>query len=241
MSQSPFSRRDHLGYGLCMPRSSIIELIDAALSRARQELSQPGDWLSGPQRVDVWSEVRTSRSDPLDIARRASLSPWATDGRHRASGTLNETMVEVVHRVATDPGRLTRRWADDQIGHIGEETYTELVGVTAMAKLLDTADLALGRPCTALPEPQSGEPSRVRPDGVGDVGAWVSQELEKTRANVSRTLSLVPETLGTWRMLINDLYSRGDEFFDLGWDRALRRPQVELLAARTTVLSECFY
>jgi hypothetical protein len=110
-----------------------------------------------------------------------------------------------------------------------------------MAKLLDTADLALGRPRTALPEPQSGEPSRIRPDGVGDVGAWVSQELEKTRANVSRTLSLVPETLGTWRMLINDLYSRGDEFFDLAWGRALSRPQVELLAARTTVLSECFY
>jgi hypothetical protein len=224
-----------------MPRSSIIELIDTALSRGRTQLGRPGDWLSGRQRVDVWSEVRKSRSDPLDIARRASLSPWATDGEHRASGSLNGTMVEVVHRVATDPGRLTRRWADDQIGRIGEETYTELVGLTAMATLLDTAGSALGRARTALPEPQAGEPSRIRPDGVGDVGAWVSQELEKTRANVSRTLSLVPQTLGTWRMLINDLYSRDDEFFDLAWDRALSRPQVELLAARTTVLSECFY
>lgn len=224
-----------------MTRSSIIELIDVALSRARQELGRPGDWLSGRQRVDVWSEVRKSRSDPLDIARRVSLSPFAVDGEHCASGTLDETMVEVVHRVASDPGRLTRSWAEEQIAGIGEETYTELVGVTALATALDTADLALGRPRTALPEPQSGEPSRIRPDGVGDVGAWVSQELEKARANVSRTLSLVPETLSTWHMLVNDLYSRGNEFFDLAWDRALSRPQVELLAARTTVLSECFY
>lgn len=224
-----------------MTRSSIIELIDAGLSRARLELGQPGDWLSGRQRVEVWTQVRRSWSNPLDIARRSSLSPFAVDGAHRASGTLDETMVEVVHRVASDPGRLTRSWADDQIARIGEETYTELVGVTAMATVLDTATMALGRPQSALPDPQSGEPLRIRPRGVGDIGAWVSQELEKTRANVSRTLSLVPETHGTWRMLVNDLYSRGNEFFDLAWDRALSRPQVELLAARTTVLSECFY
>jgi hypothetical protein len=169
------------------------------------------------------------------------LSPYAVEGHHQASGDLHEAMVEVVHRVGSDPGRLTRSWAQAQIDQLGEETYTELVGVTAIASVIDTSTAALGLSPLPLGEPGAGEPQCVRPDGVGDIGAWVSQDLAKTRANVSRTLSLVPETNGIWRMLVNDLYSRGSEFFDLAWRRALSRPQVELLAARTTVLSECFY
>jgi hypothetical protein len=69
----------------------------------------------------------------------------------------------------------------------------------------------------------------------------VSQTVEKTRANVVRTLSLVPVTNEAWRAIVDSHYTRGPQFFDLAWNRALRRPQVELLAARTTVAQQCFY
>jgi hypothetical protein len=147
----------------------------------------------------------------------------------------------VAHRVASDPGRLTRTWADAQIAVLGEETYTEIVGITAIAMVVDRLRRALGLEQADLPEPRDGEPRRARPDDVGDIGAWVSQTVGATRANVSRTLSLVPVTNETWRALVDSHYSRGAEFMSKQWDRALSRPQVEMVASRTTALNECFY
>ena len=85
----------------------------------------------------------------------------------------------------------------------------------------------------------AGTPARDRPDDVGDVGAWVAQTTGETRANVSRTLSLVPITNEPWRQLVDSHYSRGAEFMAKQWDRALSRPQVEMIASRTTSLNEC--
>jgi hypothetical protein len=197
--------------------------------------------LSGEQRLEVWAQVRDAHTNELDRARRQAISPFAVEGEHPATAHLPAMAVEVVHRVASDPGRLSRSWAEKVIAELGEETYTELVGVTAIATVVDTFDRVVGAELRPLPDPEPGEPSRVRPDGVGDVGAWVSQRQEKGRANVSRTLSLVPETEGVWRALVDSHYSRGAEFLDLQWDRPLSRPQVELTAARTTALNECFY
>lgn len=204
-------------------------------------LAEAGDWLTGAQRIDAWREARDAASNPLDQERKRALSVASVDGRHAASVQLSAEAVEVVHRVASDPGRLTRSWADTQIAALGAPTYTELVGVTAIAMVLDTFTRAIGEEPSTLPEPVPGEPSRVVPDDVGDVGAWVPQAVGPTRANVSRTLSGTPRTDATWRSLVDSHYSRGHQFVDLAWDRALSRPQTELVAARVTALSECFY
>lgn len=200
-----------------------------------------GDWLTGTQRVAVWHEVRDAATNPLDHERKRALSPTGVPGEHAATAELSADAVEVVHRVASDPGRLTRSWADERIAALGAATYTELVGVTAIAKALDTFAAATGQGDRALPTPRPGEPAGEVPDDVGDVGAWVPQTLGPTLANVSRTLSGVPVTNATWRSLVNSHYSRGREFAELAWDRALSRPQIELVAARVTALSECFY
>jgi hypothetical protein len=206
-----------------------------------REVAEPGDWLTGLERIAVWREVRDSHTNSLDRARREAVSPSAVAGRHDATAELSASAVEVVHRTASDPGRLTRRWAEENISALGEETYTELVGVTAIVTVLDRFDRAMGWPERPLPEPVDGEPAQVRPVDVGDVGAWVSQSTGATRANVSRTLSLVPVTNGSWRQLVDTHYSRGAEFTNLRWEFPLSRPQTELVAARTTALSECFY
>jgi len=218
-----------------------MNAIEEAQRDARLAVAAPGDWLSGVERLAVWREVRDSHTNPLDQARRQAFSPNAVDGEHRATRDLSASAVEVVHRTATDPGRLTRSWAEAHIAALDEEVYTELVGVTAIVTVLDRFDRAMGRPERELPEPVDGEPVRLRPDDVGDVGAWVSQSVGPTRANVSRTLSLVPTTNRTWRQLVDTHYSRGTEFVNLRWDFPLSRPQAELVAARTTALSECFY
>ena len=96
----------------------------------------------------------------------------------------------------------------------------------------DLADVGAARPRL---------PARHRPSDVGDVGAWVHQTVGKNRANVSRALSLVPETDAAWRALVDSHYSRGNEFMSLRWSRALTRVQVEAVAARTTAELDCFY
>lgn len=209
--------------------------------RARSGIAAAGDWLTGRQRVATWHEFRDARTNPLDRARRAALSPTAVGGAHVATADLPAEAVEVVHRVASDPGRLTRTWADSMIGQLGEEIYTELVGVTAVVSVLDRFSEAMAGVVPDLPKAKPGEPARVRPRNVGDVGAWVAQSLAAPKANVSRTLSLVPVTNRIWRALVDSHYSRGHEFFEEIWDRSLTRPQAELVAARTTALNECFY
>ncbi len=201
----------------------------------------PGDWLTGAQRLEVWMSARDAQTNPLDLKRRQALSPNAVTGHHAAGETLSAVEVDVAHRVASDPGRLTSKWAQTSIAEIGEETYTEVVGVVAIAAVLDTYEVAMGQLPGEPPASRDGTPAEIRPDGVGDVGAWVSQSLKKTRANVSRSLSLVPITDSQWRRLVDALYSHGSEFYDVTWNRALSRAQVELVAARTTSLLECFY
>ena len=219
----------------------MMDAIDTAQRAAHDAVAGPGDHLTGAQRVGVWREARSARDHRLDAARRAALSPHAVTGTHPATAELPAAAVEVVHRVASDPGRLTRTWAEEQIAVLGEETYTELVGVTAIVTTIDVYRRAMGLPEAPLPAARTGEPARVRPDDVGDVGAWVSQTVGPTRANVSRTLSLVPETNAVWRGLVDSHYSRGPEFLNLTWPFALSRPQTELVATRTTMLNECFY
>jgi hypothetical protein len=169
------------------------------------------------------------------------VSPNAVEGSHRASEDLSAAATEVAHRVASDPGRLTKAWADVQIAALGAETYTEIVGVVALVCMVDRFHRAMHQSEPELPEPTSGRPAGVRPADVGDVGAWVPQTVGPTRANVSRSLSLVPVTNHTFRSLVDSHYSRGAQFVELIWDRHLSRPQVEMIASRTTSLNECFY
>ena len=215
--------------------------IRSAQASAVDAIAAPGDWLTAEQRIDAWRHSRAAETNELDQRRRAAISPFAVAGEHPETGSLSAAAVEVAHRVASDPGRLTRAWADPLIDSLGEEIYTELVGVVAIARVIDRFSDALGEPRPDLPTPLPGEPAGVRPDGVGDVGAWVSQTDGTTVANVSRTLSLVPVTNEPWRDLVTTHYSRGAEFMDAVWERPLTRPQVELVASRTTSWNECFY
>ncbi len=217
--------------------------LDQVCDDTTTALAAPGDWLDGAARIAVWEQARDAQTNELDRQRRQALSPAAVNATHPAAGPLSSQANEVVHRIASDPGRLSERWAHDAIEHLehGERTYTELVGVTAITRAIDRFDRALGRKPRTIPQPKLGDPSQVTPDDVGNVGAWVSQRINKERANVSRALSLVPVTDQTWRHMVNEFYSHGEAFFDLAWDRPLSRAQTELVAARTTLLNQCFY
>jgi hypothetical protein len=205
------------------------------------ELAAPGDVWDAFSRRAALEEARAARECGLCEARRAALSPEAIPGGHGSSGLLSAASVEVIHRVVNDSGRLTRRWADAQIAALGDAVYAELVAVTAIIVAIDMYARSIGEPPPKLWEPVDGVPAGERPEGLGDVGAWIPMTEQKLLANVSRALSLVPRTNTMWRTLVNDSYSRGPQMLDLTWERALSRPQIELVAARVSQLNECFY
>jgi hypothetical protein len=218
-------------------RDGVAALHDRILA----DLASPGDWLDARSRRAAIDEARAARSCEVCRARGAALSAAAGAERHALHEVLSDAAVEVIHRVVNDPGRLTRRWADSQIAALGDAVYAELVAVTAIIVAIDMCARSIGTRPPELAEPVDGEPARERPDGLGDVGAWIPMTEQKLLANVSRALSLVPRTNTTWRTLVNDSYSRGPQMVALTWERALSRPQIELVAARVSQLNECFY
>ncbi len=183
------------------------------------ELTGPGDWWDGTERRAI-----------MAAARGASVPD-----------ALPPAVAEVVRRVVHESGQLDRDWADEQSAALGAERYAEAVAVTAIVTAIDVYCRAVGDPQIELPEAVPGPPVAERPPGVGDVGAWIPMTLDKALANVSRALSLVPKTNATWRALVTESYSRGPEMMQLRWERALNRPQIELVAATVSREQECFY
>ncbi len=84
--------------------------IPAAHRGAWERLAAPGSWWTGAERVAIAAEVRNAAKCALCRERKAALSPEAVQGAHDRVSELPDPALDVVHRVTTDPGRLTRSW-----------------------------------------------------------------------------------------------------------------------------------
>jgi len=226
------------------------------LARAWRRLAEPGTWWSGAERIALAAEARAAKSCALCGARKAALSPYGGDGTHASAGMLPANVVDAVHRLATDAGRLTRRWLEGALRDgLVEEQYVEAVGVVALVTALDTFDLALRRPQRSLPAPVPGEPSRRRPAGAKRDLAWVCTVAPEAlqpgdpdpyavhgTKNIHRALSLVPQEVLNFFDFDVELYLKDHEIRDFGREyRALTHPQIELLAGRISALNGCYY
>lgn len=216
-----------------MANGSVVDSHSVALlhDRLLAELAGPGDWWDGASRRAIMEESRRARK----CERCGEGQP------HGPTDTLSASAVETIHRVVNDSGNLTRAWAEIQIDALGDARYAELVAVTAIIVAIDVCSRSAGELQHELLPPIDGPPAAERPDDVGDVGAFIPMTETKLLANVSRALSLVPRTNATWRALVTESYSRGPQMLELTWDRALTRPQIELVAAQVSRLQQCFY
>jgi len=213
-----------------------------AHTHAWQRLAASGTWWTGAERVAIAAEARAAARCALCRERKAALSPGAARGRHASVSALPDTAVEAIHRIASDPGRLSKRWFETLASQgLGDAAYVELVGVVSTLVSVDAFCRALGVAPHPLPEPQPGAPSRARPANVGDHGAWVAIRPGRI-GNVMRALSLVPAEVRNLLELLEAHYFGPDRITDFGpTGRALDRAQMELLAGRVSALRECFY
>jgi len=211
----------------------------ASFEAAWEWLAQPGGAWTAAEKVAMADILRCAEARPLWDRRPATIDHL----RHVADETepVSELVADTVERVAVEAGTITRDWAAAVIEALGDAAFAELVAVCATVTPIDRACDLLGRRIEPLPEPVAGEPTGERADETIDIGAYLPAAAGFPGANVARSLSVAPTANMTRLRVVRALYS-GDRFGDLRWDDgALSRPQVELIAARTSALNECFY
>jgi len=231
-------------------------------ARTWRHIAGPGTWWTGAERVAIAAEARAARGCALCAERRAALSPGAVTGAHTPAraGVLAPGVVDVIHRIVTDPGRLTQRWLRGVLAsELDDARYVELVAVAVFTHGLDVFRRALGDEVEPLPAPEPGEPARVRPPLARDDGAWVPLVPDGAEGgafaralyggcesvpNIGRALSLVPAEVSMLFELAAPHYMELPYVPDPHYEapgRTLDRVQTELVAARVSSLNVCFY
>ncbi len=223
-----------------------------------EHIAKPGCWWSGRERIAIAAEIRRARTCELCRTRKKSLAPYGVAGVHDHGGLLPDDVVEAVHRVASDPGRLKKSWYEDLLENgLTDAQYVEIVSIIAVVVAVDEFHHALGLELEPLPDPVPGEPSQYRPPGARAAGAWVPMVLadgavgneadmyggNQRIVNVVSALSLIPDAIQMAGKILNAYYIAGDDMPNLSNNggRALQRSQLEYIAARVSSFNDCFY
>lgn len=203
-------------------------------------LARAGRWWNGQERIEIARVGRAARS-------------FEAVG----SDILPKSAVYAIQKLVVDNANLNREWYEDVIAADGlsEDRYVELVAVIVHALSIDEFHRALGLDLEPLPLPLPGEPTGQRPakaeqrdswppivprDGLQPGDAKFYGPLE-WGANVISALSLIPENVRWLHDLSEGHYLSFAEMRMPDPLRAISRPQIELIAARVSVLNECFY
>ena len=227
-----------------------------AYREAWRQLAHAGTWWNGAERVAIATEVRNAMDCPLCQQRKAALSPFApSDLKHNSTTALPELVVDVVHRLTTDPSRLTESWLEEvTAAELTKPHYVEIISVVVTTLCIDSFHRALGFELEPLPEPVAGEPSRYLPEGLETATSWVPMidklaEAEsdlwspQRSANVIRAMSVVPDAVRLLKLLSSAQYVQMHEVPDAraNGGRAIDRAQIEFIAARVSAINDCFY
>lgn len=190
--------------------------IAAGIERARRHIAASGATLDGLERVEV-----------AKAARRA----WSGDGPVVDATVAQSTAA----KIATKAHELV---ASDVTAFDDPATYVEILGVVARTVAIDTAARGLGASEVALPDGSTDAPTghfdpaaRQRSALVPVVGA----------AGPTSGLSLVPSESAAQEDLHGALYLTYDEMGDIAIHKGLPRWQLELVAARTSLINHCFF
>ena len=234
---------------------AIRDDLVASHQRAWRRIAGPGTWLDGSRRVAIAAETRNAANCALCAERKAALSPYAVDGTHDSRGDLPAPVVEIIHRVATDSGRLREQWYRDALDTgMADTEFVETVAMTVNTISLDTFCRALGIAPHELPEPVPGAPSRQRPPGAKEGLDWVptvapedagpecGDLYELSGAHIRRAMSLVPDEARGFFDLVDNQYQSGKQMRDFTTEyRAITHAQIELIAGRISALNQCLY
>ena len=220
-------------------------------------LRRPGCWFTGRERHAIVGETRAALACTLCQDRKTALSPEHVQGDHVKLGALSPALVEIIHRLRTDSGRLSRSWFTRALDlGVSEGQYVEVVGIVAYIAGMDMFCRSLGIPCFELAEPIEGEPTFHTPSGLTRGIAWVPMLLQEDASgpdadiyagwpplvgNVLKALSLIPDHVRLQHPWTSAHYIPIEHMYDPAYGRDLDRLGIELVASRVSAMNECFY
>lgn len=203
---------------------AVLPVPDGVRTEMRREwarLAAPGTWLSGAERVAVAREARAARTF-VD-----------------ADTGLPEVLTEAAQSVSVAADLITRDWVSDLRGRgMTVEEYVEVAAVVSRLAAVDTYVRGMGSAEEPLPDPVPGGPSGERNSQVRWRDAFVPTHPED---GALYALSAVPAEELARDRLHSQLYLSTEQMADLSYQGALSRAQMELLAARVSLINNCFY
>lgn len=234
---------------------NVREDLVAGHQRAWKRLGGPGTWLDARTRIKVAGETRHAPGCALCRHRKAARSPFTIEGRHDSLGQLPDNWVEVIHRIVSDPGRLTHSWYERILASgIADTEYVEIVSLIAHITAIDTFARGLGIPKQPLPAPKDGAPSRYRPAEARENKHWVptiawdehgpneANFFVGAPANSRMALTLVPDEARSFFDLSTAMYVPTGAMRDFSKEyRAITHAQIELLKSRVSAINQCHY
>ena len=226
---------------------------DLAAIHASQmaQLSTPGTWGTGAQKLAIASEARRASYE-------AGLLEEPADPGVESDLVLPEVARRVVERLAVSPKDVNLASYEEALaGGLTDAEYVEIVGLVARVTNFDIFARGIGVSLRPLPAPQPGAPSRERPGVAVTELAWVptipnppeggalADELYggKPKPYIIRALSLVPSELRAHLELEQIQYLPLNHVleYDFQHHDGLTRAQVEVVAGRVSAINECFY
>ena len=230
-------------------RGDLVEAQDLAW----RSIGACGTWWTGTERVALAELVIEALTDPDPLA---AWVPRSSVADRPAAQGLSDAAVDAAYRSARSPGTLTKDWYTSIIDRgLTPGAYVELVTIVVRVASIQRFGAILGIGLPPLPGAEEGDPTRSEPTGLGYHHHWVPvvrpEEAGKELSwlynggfapNVRRALSAVPESYRQINPLQQAGYLPMNAMMALDWHRpGLDRPQMELVAAKTSQVNECFY
>lgn len=221
-------------------RWPVRDDIEQAHRQWLDHVAGPGAWWTGEQRTAFVAALWAALDDP------APPPPWDAPAPP-AHWPLPASAHGLAYRLARHGKTTTRAWYEQQRRDLGVEppAFVELVALAATGCAVATFGPALGLPRPALLAARSGEPSGEVPVLVGAKMNWVpvAPPADEVPAVVQAFSAAPAENAQLWRFAAAQ-YMALEDMVQLDWQRPgspLQRRQLELVAARLSMVRECFY
>ncbi|MGB7860428.1 MAG: hypothetical protein WBM90_08020 [Acidimicrobiia bacterium] len=187
--------------------------IPEALRASFRATARPGGVFTGAERVDIANTARTGE----------------------AGGVLSRFARHLYSEPATVEEEHVREAAD----RVGDPAVVETIGIVSRLSSVDRFHTVLGIPLEPLPEPEAGEPN-----------GKINEGLKRRRGHVPMppgpipvALDLVSSEAEAFKAMFGPMYMTEEEMSDPDFGRSpgLDTPQLEIVAARVSLINRCFY
>ncbi|NNC80574.1 MAG: hypothetical protein HKN94_10525 [Acidimicrobiales bacterium] len=206
-----------------LPTPLVDPVADEAIQGVLRTVGSPGSFFTAAERLEFAKHARFAR------------------GLTETPSSLPPVVASAVARIAveamTSRSEHVAAWEQDGRDVLA---YIELVAVVSVICSIDSYRVGVGAPLDVLPDPMPGDPVPVIDDRAKKANSWVPTvgvALAPTALSALPNESAMKKPLGIAFYLDDKVVHQ----YDVEPGRELSRPQMELVASRTSWLNECFF